>query len=108
MLRFHLDESVDPTLARALELRGVNVTTSQQIGLLGQGDDAQLAFAAQERRVLVTHDADFLAVAAKNIQHFGIAYVRVGRRSLGELVNRLSLMHRALKEDQLRNSIEYL
>ena len=59
-LRFHLDESCDPRIAVALRLRGIEVTTAGEVGLLGASDDQQMEFAHNERRTILTHDADFL------------------------------------------------
>ena len=63
-IRFHLDENVDPDVAKALSRHGINVTTTFGVGLLAKDDDAQLAYARQENRVIVTHDADFLRMHA--------------------------------------------
>lgn len=62
-LRFHLDEAVDPDVARALAKHGIDVTTTVEAGLRGEPDDAQLAYAHRTGRVIVTHDADFLRIA---------------------------------------------
>src|SRR4051812_30213012 len=48
-IRFHLDEDVDPAVAEGLRRRGVDVTTSREVGLLGTLDTAQLAYAKTER-----------------------------------------------------------
>jgi predicted nuclease of predicted toxin-antitoxin system len=42
----------------ALRRQSIDVTTVE-MGLRGQTDEAQLAFACQQGRVLVTHDTDF-------------------------------------------------
>jgi Domain of unknown function (DUF5615) len=42
-IRFHLDENCDPRVAAGLRLLGVDVTTTQEAGLLRAPDDAQLA-----------------------------------------------------------------
>ena len=64
-IRFHLDENVDPAVADGLRRRGVDATTSQTWGLLRAPDDQQLAFSLTNRRILVTHDEDFLARQAR-------------------------------------------
>ncbi len=60
MLRFHLDEHIDTAIADGLRRRGIDVTTTAEAGLRGAGDEAHVAFALSEGRVLVTNDADFL------------------------------------------------
>ncbi len=62
-LRFHLDEHIDPDVARALRRYGIDVTTTVEAGLRTLNDLAQLEFATREQRVLVTHDADFIRLA---------------------------------------------
>jgi len=73
-IRFHLDENVDPDVGLALRRRGIDVTMTREMGLLGLSDEAQLAFARNEGRVIVTHDADFLRLASQSSDHWGIAY----------------------------------
>ena len=74
-IRFHLDENVDPDVARALRRHGIDVTTSVEVGMLTTEDVAQLAYALEEGRVIVTHDADFSEwmLGALNMQVLRIA-----------------------------------
>jgi predicted nuclease of predicted toxin-antitoxin system len=73
-IRFHLDEDVDPAIAHGLRQLGIDVTTSQDAGLLGVPDEIQLAYARSAGRVLFTHDDDHLALVAGGIHHAGVAY----------------------------------
>jgi predicted nuclease of predicted toxin-antitoxin system len=59
-IRLHLDENVDPDVARALRRHGIDITTTQETGLRTHSDIAQLAFIRREERVIMTHDTDFL------------------------------------------------
>lgn len=43
-IRFHLDEHVDPDIARALRRHGIDVTTTVEAGLRTRSDPAQLTF----------------------------------------------------------------
>ena len=52
VIRFHLDENVNPVIAAGLSNRGIDVTTSQEVGLLGASDLEQLAYAIREGRVI--------------------------------------------------------
>ncbi len=76
LIRFHLDEHVPAAIGGGLRARGVDVTTSAEAGLLGVEDLEQLAFALSENRVFVTHDTDFLSIAADGLAHAGICYCR--------------------------------
>jgi hypothetical protein len=107
-LRFHLDESVDYAVGRGLALRGIDVSTSTEAGLRGTTDDEQLAYALQAGRVLVTHDRDFLRIAAVTIAHAGIAYCPQGYRSIGHIILRLVYLSRTNESEDLHGRVEYL
>ena len=70
-IRFHLDEDTDPAIAVGLRRHGIDVTTSQEVGLLAALDPIQLAHAHAEGRILFTHDADHLALGAQGVEHSG-------------------------------------
>jgi hypothetical protein len=107
-LRFHLDENVDPAIADGLRRRGIDVTTTQEMGLLQASDDRQIEFAINQNRVLVTHDDDFLANAKRGISHSGIAYCHPGTRSVGRIIAALALMSDCLSAEEMQNHIEFL
>jgi predicted nuclease of predicted toxin-antitoxin system len=107
-LRFHLDENVDPDVALALRRQGIDVTVTREMGLLGQPDEVQLAFACQQGRVIVTHDTDFLRLASQNAAHWGVAFCKKNTRSLREIIRSLVLIYEVLSPDEMRGWIEYL
>ena len=74
MIRFHLDEHVNPRVAAGLRLRGIDVTTTTEAGLLRTSDEDHIAFAVSQNRVIFTQDADFLRLHAAGISHPGIGY----------------------------------
>src|SRR5689334_10312977 len=82
-LRFHLDEHVASAIAAGH--RGVDVTTAADAGLLGAEDDAHVAFALSQGRVVFTNDEDFLALHERGTEHAGIAYCHQQGRSTGRL-----------------------
>jgi hypothetical protein len=43
-IRFHLDECCDPAIANGLRRRGIDVTTSQEAGLLEAKDEEQAQY----------------------------------------------------------------
>ncbi len=107
-IRFPVDESADSDIARGLRRHGLDVTTAQEAGLLGESDEAHLAFAKRENRVIVTHDADFLALAAQHPDHPGIAYCHRQRRSLGQIIRTLILMAETLTPEEMRGRVQHL
>ena len=64
-VRYYTDEHVSRAIIRGLRNRGINVLTAQRAMMLGASDDAHLAFAQRENRVLFTQDADFLSSPKK-------------------------------------------
>ena len=107
-LRFHLDEHIPFVVAAALRRFGIDVTTTPEAGLRQADDLAHLAFARQEGRVLVTHDADFLRYHTQGMAHTGIAYCQKGSRTIGEMIETLRLMHEVLTPNEVENTVEYL
>lgn len=107
-IRFHLDEQVDPDIARALRQHGIDVTTTIDAGLRTVGDEQQLDFARRTGRILVTHDADFLRLAGQGLDHSGIAYCHKASRSLGEIIRSLILIYEILAPQDISGRVEYL
>jgi predicted nuclease of predicted toxin-antitoxin system len=74
VIRFHLDEHIDPDIAEGLRRRSIDVTTTIEAGLEHATDEAQLAFAHTEQRVLVTRDRDFLVLNARAFLKLGLHF----------------------------------
>lgn len=109
-LRFYLDEHIAGAVAAGLRHHGIDVLTMQEAGRCGLPDPDQLAFAAAEERVLVTHDTDYLVLAAGGAAHAGIAWCDATkyRYSVGPVIQMLLLMHGVLDRDDMKNRVEYL
>ena len=115
-IRFHLDEHVHPGIAIGLRAYGVDVTTTLDAGLAGQGDPDQLAFAVRESRVLVTHDSDFLCSQLTHdsdflqgaSEHGGIAYCHQQKYSVGQLLHMLYLVYQSYTKEEMNGRVEYL
>jgi DNA invertase Pin-like site-specific DNA recombinase/predicted nuclease of predicted toxin-antitoxin system len=58
--RFFVDESLGEEAANWLRERGYSATYAGDVGLLGHSDDDIFSYAWRERRMLLTHDRDFL------------------------------------------------
>lgn len=107
-IRFHLDEHVDPDIAKALRRYGIDVTTTVEAGLRTLDDPDHLDFIRREGRVVVTHDADFLRYASQGSDHPGIAYCQMGARSVGEIIRSLILIYEVLTPEEMTGHVEYL
>lgn len=113
LLRFYLDENLPVEIARQLRLRGIDVVTARDLGLLGVGDAQHLAQAQVMGYVFCTHDADFLELAASGVEHHGIVFGQqdihyIGDHYIGDWVNWLALMHAIYTADEMVNRIEFL
>jgi predicted nuclease of predicted toxin-antitoxin system len=106
-VRFYLDEHVPRAVARGVLQRGGDVVTVQEAGLRGAADAEQLAYAARVGRVIVTQDADFLALHATGTPHRGIVYA-APRLSVGEIIRGLMLIRDLLTAEAMVEHLEFL
>jgi hypothetical protein len=98
----------DPRIAAGLRRRGVAASTTADAGLLGAPDEAHLAYAWSQARVIVTHDADFLRLHAAGAEHACIVYCPPQARSLGELIRLLVVIWELVEPSEMRGHVEYL
>lgn len=108
MIRFHLDESADGILGRALRRRGFDITFPVEVGLLEATDEEHLAFGLREGRVVITQDDDFLKLHHLGTKHSGIAYYKPGRHTVAELVSFICLLHDCLEPAEMQGQVQYL
>ena len=107
-IRFHLDENVKSAVARELRRRLIDVTTTIEAGLLGQSDELQLAFICEQKRVIMTHDDDFLTIASLSSEHPGIAYCKQGTRSIGQIIEAVLLIYEVYRPEEMVGRVEFL
>lgn len=107
-IRFHLDENVDPDVALALRRHSIDVTTTVEMGMLGQTDAVQSAFAYEQGRMIVTHDTDFLRLAIQTTKHYGIAFCQKNIRTIGEIIRSLVLIYEVFTAEEMNGWVEYL
>jgi predicted nuclease of predicted toxin-antitoxin system len=106
-IRFHLDENVDPDVARALRRYGIDVTTTLEASLRTEADAIQWVFIRQHQRVVVTHDTDFLRLAQRDPNHPGIVYCDKVACSIGDIIRHLILVYEVLTPDEMAGRVEY-
>ena len=63
---FYLDENIANAVATGLRHREIDVITTVDVGHKGWSDEAQLKFAFQEQRIIVTQDDDLLKLASQS------------------------------------------
>jgi hypothetical protein len=106
-IKFYMDEHVPPAVSHGLRLRGVDVMTTQESGMLGGRDEDLLKNALSLERVLFSQDQDFLVLRQKGVPHAGIAY-GAQQTSIGEVVRGLLLIHDVLTAEEMHGRVEFL
>jgi hypothetical protein len=113
-IRYFFDEHVPNAVADGLRAKGIDVLTAAEAGRESLPDDEQLRFATAEKRVMVSHDADYLTLAAQFLacgeSFAGIAYSHPTKyqNDVGGLIQALELIHGAMTADEMMNHVEYL
>ena len=106
-IRFHLDESVNVRVARALRRYGCDVTTTNEAGIRTQPDPVQRIYARDAGRVIVTRNADFLRFASQEADHPGVVFWSQTSRSLGEVIENLILLYEVFIAEEMNGRVEY-
>ncbi len=106
-IKYYTDEHVPSTVVAGLRRRGIDVLTTVEADMLGRSDEAQLALAAEQQRVLFTQDDDFLKLHTAGIEHSGIIYVHQGA-SIGYMVRGLHFIYQVLSLEDMTNHVEFL
>ena len=113
-IRFYLDEDVQShALVAGLRARAVDVMTTSDAARTETDDDAQLVFASQTGRVIVTSNVlDFPRIHGESLEagrdHAGIVIVPQQRWPVGEVVRRLLALRDGLSAEAMHNRLEYL
>ena len=107
-IKFHLDENVSNAIANGLRRRGIDVTTTAETNLISVSDEEQIRFAVTQQRVIFTQDDDFLKLHKSGIAHCGITYCRQRSRSIGEIINTLTLIWEWVEPKDIKGKIEFI
>jgi predicted nuclease of predicted toxin-antitoxin system len=107
-IKFHLDENVSNAIANGLRIRGIDVTTTSEVGLISASDQEQVAFALMEQRVIFTQDDDFLRLHQAGVSHSGITYCRQKSRTIGEIINTLTLIWEWVEPEDIKGKVEFI
>lgn len=107
-IRFHLDESAPAAVAAALKQRGIDVTTPEDVGLVGATDREHLEFCRAQGRTIFTEDTDFLVFHQAGEHHPGIVYCHQQSRTIGEIVRSLALIWELCDSNEMANRLEYI
>jgi predicted nuclease of predicted toxin-antitoxin system len=101
-LRFYSDTHVAKAIAEQLRAHSVDVIRCEEIDMAEAADERHLEYAARERRVMVTQDADFAALHRRWLQagrsHAGIMRIPAdlqGEAQIRFVVRELLFYHEA-------------
>lgn len=114
MLRLYFDEdAMDDALVGALRVRGVDVLTAFEAGMIERPDEEHLDYATGQGRVLYTFNvADFCRIhveyQSSSRPHAGIVLGRQKQYSIGEQMRRLIKIIAARSPEQMTNHFEFL
>jgi uncharacterized protein with PIN domain len=107
-LRLQLDEHIGNAIARGLRRAGFDVMTTADAGLLGASDAVQLAHAHAEGRVMVTQDDDFIGLHYQGVPHSGITYSPRDSRSIGVIIEMLTIVDATYEPADMVGRLEYI
>jgi hypothetical protein len=114
MLRLLIDQDLDQVILRGLLLRApsLDVITAHQVGLSDASDPELLAWAAEQKRIVVTHDRRTMPYHAANRMAAGervAGIIIVSRRlPVSQVINDLEVIVSASDMDEWGNVIKYL
>jgi hypothetical protein len=113
-MKLHLDEDADShALLNALRHRGLDVSSSRELGLLQCADEGQLTWAVEQGRAIYTYNAsDFCRLHSEFIRHgrrhAGIIIGDQQVLSIGEQVRRLLRISEARTAADMGDKLEFL
>ena len=107
-ISFYFDEHIGKAVVKGLRQRGVDVKTVAEANMRGATDDALLAFAYQEGRVLFTHDADFLHLHALGTAHAGLVYCHQQKATIGDMIFGLMLIYDLCEATDMVGALEFI
>lgn len=110
-MRLLLDEDVWPGLAEALSQAGHDAVSVHAIARQGFSDEAQMAFAIAENRIVISHNIrDFAPLAQMyaqaDISHPGI--IVAAQFEKGTLIRRVLTLLNSLTPEQLQNTLRFV
>ena len=114
MLKLLADENFDNTVVRGLFRRSpkIDIVRVQDVGLSGKNDPTILDWAAQERRILLTHDVSTITRYAYDRVRQGQSMPGVIEVSpdapVGRVVEDILLLVECSQEGELEGQVQYL
>ncbi len=114
MLSLLVDENLDANILRGVLRRfdGIDVVRVQDIGLTGADDPTVLAWAAEQGRILITHDVETVTRYAFERVDAGLPMPGVieivASTPIGKAIEDLVLILECLGDGELDNQVLYI
>jgi predicted nuclease of predicted toxin-antitoxin system len=114
MLRLLADENFDNTVVRGLFRRNpkIDIIRVQDVGLSGKDDPTILEWAAQERRILLTHDVATITRYAYDRVRQGQTMPGIVEIStdapVGRVIEDILVLVECSQEGELEGQVQYL
>ena len=114
MLRFVSDENFNGDIIRGLMRRHptLDLLRVQDVGLVGADDPTILAWAADNHRILLTHDRatlpDFAYTRIENHQQMSGVFIFNNRYPVRAAIDELLMMHQCSETSEWEGMVVYL
>ncbi len=110
-IRLYTDADVHGKLARLVRQRGFDAVSAYEVGNGGLDDPEQLAYAASQRRAIVTCNIKHFAPLFDEYwqasqEHYGI--IVSAQLPIGEMLRRVLLLLNSVSVDEMRNNYKNL
>jgi predicted nuclease of predicted toxin-antitoxin system len=110
-IELYLDEDVDVLVADLVRARSFQAITTQEAGQTGKADTAQLSYAVDQQKTILTHNrSDFESLAQHYFttgqRHYGI--IIAARHSPYEITRRLLTILNQVTADEIENQVRYI
>jgi hypothetical protein len=110
-IRLYTDEDVFGVIAPALRRHGIDAVSTPETARLGESDESQLSWAANQGRVLITLNVGhFVCIhgnwLAQGRHHAGIIVSQ--HRTVGDLLRRVTAVAARLDAETMVNRLEFL
>lgn len=105
-----IDENVSRAVARGLRRRNIDAVALREVDRLGLPDESQLQWAYEQRRVVITHDEDYVSLGFGSTSHAGVGYCHQEKyfRRPGALVRRLEQLQTELSAEDWAGRVIFL
>ena len=107
-IRFYFDENMPTAVEEQLKRLNVDVVSAHSLDLLGKDDLYHLRQAIELKRVLCTHDTDFIELAKIHLDHHGIMWGAHTKASIGGWVRELRRLHKELTAEEMVGQVKFV